>query len=240
MFHPEGPTFLELARQALSSTREGYQLLAPKFDHTPFRTPDEILAAVFAHQAPVETALDLCCGTGAALSHLRRLTSRQVVGLDFSANMLAEAGRTWDRETRAGAATPSEGLTLLEGDVLDLALPARFDLITCFGALGHIPRRDQQAFVVAVRRALRPGGRFVLVTAHAPGPGQAAYWLGRGFNLAMDLRNLCWPGRFVMYYLTFLLPEARTLLTGAGFHCRLLDPLPCPWPGRLVMLTASV
>jgi len=43
MFHPAGPTFWELAEQCLSSTERGYDLLAPKFDFTPFRTPDEIL-----------------------------------------------------------------------------------------------------------------------------------------------------------------------------------------------------
>ena len=42
MYHPDGPTFWELARQALSSTTRGYDLLAPKFDVTPFRTPDGI------------------------------------------------------------------------------------------------------------------------------------------------------------------------------------------------------
>ena len=46
MFHPQGPTFFELASQALSSTRQGYDLLAPKFDFTPFRTPDLILECV--------------------------------------------------------------------------------------------------------------------------------------------------------------------------------------------------
>ena len=40
MFHAKGPTFWELAVQALSSTEHGYDLLAPKFDYTPFRTPD--------------------------------------------------------------------------------------------------------------------------------------------------------------------------------------------------------
>ena len=67
MFLSEGPTFLELARQALSSTQRGYDLLAPKFDRTPFRTPDEILAAMVAALGPSGRALDLCCGTGADL-----------------------------------------------------------------------------------------------------------------------------------------------------------------------------
>src|SRR5690606_27293512 len=68
MFHPGGPTFRELMRQALSSTDEGYDLLAPKFDKTPFRTPDALLEAMVPHfgAAPVRTALDVCCGTGAA------------------------------------------------------------------------------------------------------------------------------------------------------------------------------
>jgi hypothetical protein len=42
MFYPQGPTLRELAVQALSSTERGYDLLAPKFDYTPFRTPEEI------------------------------------------------------------------------------------------------------------------------------------------------------------------------------------------------------
>jgi hypothetical protein len=36
MFSPEGPSLRELAVQALSSVEGGYDLLAPKFDHTPF------------------------------------------------------------------------------------------------------------------------------------------------------------------------------------------------------------
>ena len=38
MFSPGGPTFRELMQQALASTERGYDLLAPKFDLTPFRT----------------------------------------------------------------------------------------------------------------------------------------------------------------------------------------------------------
>ena len=43
MFHEKGPTLRELAEQALSSTDHGYDLLASKFDYTPFRTPDAML-----------------------------------------------------------------------------------------------------------------------------------------------------------------------------------------------------
>ena len=97
MFHPQGPTFRELARQGLSSTRRGYDLLAPKFDYTPFRTPDSLLDAVgeqLALLGPFARGLDLCCGTGAAMRMLRPLCREQLVGLDFSAGMLAEARRS--------------------------------------------------------------------------------------------------------------------------------------------------
>ena len=74
MFHANGPSFFELAVQALSSTERGYDLLAPKFDYTPFRTPDVILDKVAQHLAPLGpfgSGLDVCCGTGAAMRMLR-------------------------------------------------------------------------------------------------------------------------------------------------------------------------
>src|SRR5205085_2094019 len=92
MFHPQGPTFWELAEQALSSTERGYDLLAPKFDYTPFRTPDWLLAPVADYLRtlpPFGAGLDVCCGTGAAVALLRPFCTERVVGLDFSHGMLA-------------------------------------------------------------------------------------------------------------------------------------------------------
>src|ERR687894_411926 len=73
MFSPEGPSLRELAVQALSSVERGYDLLAPKFDHTPFRTPDAVLDAVesaLRRTGPFDAGLDLCCGTGAGVGVL--------------------------------------------------------------------------------------------------------------------------------------------------------------------------
>src|SRR5258708_32838738 len=91
MFHPNGPTFWELAVQALSSTERGYDLLAPKFEYTPFRTPDFILHKVGEHLqtfCPVAARPDICCGTGAAIRMLRPGCPRQAVGVDFTCGML--------------------------------------------------------------------------------------------------------------------------------------------------------
>jgi len=215
MFHPQGPTFWELARQALSSTERGYDLLAPKFDYTPFRTPDsllELVAPLIGTPKSIDSALDLCCGTGAGMKMLRPLCRERVVGIDFSHGMLEIAP-----EATAAAAGEAE-LEFVHGNVLDLSFTSEFDVAVCFGALGHILRRDEAAFVEQIAKALRPGGRFVFITARRPSRLSLVYWLARGFNAAMHVRNACVKPPFIMFYLTFLLPEATKLLEAHGFR----------------------
>ena len=144
MFHPDGPTFWELARQGLSSTVEGYNLLAPKFDYTPFRTPDSLLKTAAKHIGATEsigTGVDLCCGTGAGMAMLRPLCRDRVVGIDFSTGMLDVARR--QVESAPGEAE----LEFIHGDVLDLNINDRFDVAVSFGAFGHILPADQPAFL---------------------------------------------------------------------------------------------
>ena len=220
MFHPNGPTFWELARQALSSTQRGYDLLAPKFDYTPFRTPDELLAAVgpqIGAAGSIDSALDVCCGTGAAMRMLRPLCRERVVGIDFSHNML-EVGR----QQTADAPGDAE-LEFVMGDVLEMPFEEEFDLAVCFGALGHVRPKDQQRFVDQVARSLRPGGRFVFVTSFLPSKFSLAYWFGRCFNGAMHVRNVLVRPPFVMFYLTFLVPEAKGLLERRGFQVQIVE-----------------
>ena len=208
MFGSQGPTLFELARQALSSTERGYDLLAPKFDRTPFRTPDAILDAVAAYlapHAPFGSGLDLCCGTGAGMRMLRPLCRDRVVGLDFSRGML-EAGRR----------SAGPGFDWVRADALDVPFGAAFDVVVCFGASGHFLEREQPRLVAQAAGLLRPGGRFVFVTAFPPPVWSAWYWAARGFNAAMRVRNLLVSPPFVMYYLTFLLPGARLVLERAG------------------------
>ncbi|GGZ37545.1 class I SAM-dependent methyltransferase [Streptomyces poonensis] len=91
MFSPQGPSLRELAVQALSSVEHGYDLLAPKFDHTPFRTPNAILESVeraLSAMGPFDHGLDLCCGTGAGMEVLREVCRESVTGVDISAGML--------------------------------------------------------------------------------------------------------------------------------------------------------
>jgi ubiquinone/menaquinone biosynthesis C-methylase UbiE len=236
MFHSKGPSLWELAVQALSSTERGYDLLAPKFEYTPFRTPDLVLDEVAKHlQAvgPFTAGLDVCCGTGAAMRVLRPVCTERVVGIDVSAGMLAEARRL--TADAPGAAT----LEFVRGDVLTMPFAEAFDIAVCFGAFGHILTKDEPRFVAEVAKVLKPGGRFVFVTSFMPPLWSPAYWLARGFNGVMRVRNFLKSPPFIMYYLTFLLPEAQQLLEAHGFDVDVKGDV-WKWPLRgLRLVTAT-
>lgn len=215
MFDPDGPSLFELARQAFSSTTKGYDLLAPKFDHTPFRTPDIILEpmmAIAAKDGPVEASLDACCGTGAGMRKLRTITTERVVGVDLSEGMLQEAKRRLE-----GSAGEAE-LEFVQGDARHLEFDEEFDLAISVGAFGHILEHDQDDFVDSIKRALRPGGRFVFVSRAMPTPAEPSWWIARGFNAAMHVRNALVRPPFIMFYLTFTLERATEVLWRHGFE----------------------
>jgi ubiquinone/menaquinone biosynthesis C-methylase UbiE len=218
MFHPQGPTFWELAQQCLSSTERGYDLLAPKFDVTPFRTPDEVLdglAKYLGEPRSIDAALDICCGTGAAIRILRPLCRERVVGIDFSQGMLEVARGRYSPRTSDNHAEPP--VEFLHGDVLDMRFDREFDLAVTAGSLGHILPRDEPRFVERIHAALRPGGRFAFVTAEMPPWWSRRALLSRAFNAAMVVRNAIHRPPFIMYYLTFLLPDVQRLLQEQGF-----------------------
>jgi ubiquinone/menaquinone biosynthesis C-methylase UbiE len=218
MFHPRGPSFWELAEQALSSTVRGYDLLAPKFDYTPFRTPDFVLAPAIeavAKQGPIDAALDICCGTAAAMQQLRPHCQKRLVGIDLSRGMLDVA-----QANLSAVAGPAE-LEFVQGDALNMPFEKEFDLAVCFGAHGHILQHDEPKFVAQVAKVLRPGGRFAFVSGYMPPLWSPRFWLARGFNAAMRVRNVLIKPPFIMYYLTFMLPRAAQLLERAGFDVKI-------------------
>jgi SAM-dependent methyltransferase len=104
-------------------------------------------------------ALDLGCGTGRYFRALRHV--RELVGVDVSAAMLAEARHPLDAD-----AVRIEKLSLVQGDFLTVALTAgRFDLVYSIGVLGeHVP------FDLAIARRVHgwlvPGGRFAFTAVH--------------------------------------------------------------------------
>jgi ubiquinone/menaquinone biosynthesis C-methylase UbiE len=198
----------ELAVQALSSVEGGYDLLAPKFDHTPFRTPDGVLdatAGALRPLGPFGRGLDVCCGTGAGVRVLESVCRGPIMGADFSAGMLAQARR----------AHPDPGW--VRADARALPFAGGFDLAISFGALGHFLPAERPALFAGVYRALRPGGVFALPVGAPPPVTSIWYWALAGFDLTMRVRNALWRPAFVMYYRTCPLPAVSSDLTASGF-----------------------
>jgi SAM-dependent methyltransferase len=102
------------------------------------------------------TVLDLACGQGAATRAIAEAGAGEVVGVDSSPQMLANAGR------HGGAAT----LRYVEDDAQQLRHfdDETFDAVSCQLGLMDIP--DLSATLAAVCRVLRPEGRFVFVIGH--------------------------------------------------------------------------
>ena len=238
MFDPRGPTFFELARQALSSTTKGYDLLAPKFEYTPFRTPDELVEEMAQAVGPpgsIERALDLCCGTGAAMGALRSRCTESVTGIDLSQGMLDEAAR------RLQDAPGEAEIRLVQGDILEMDYDEQYDVVTTCGSFGHILHDQQERFADRVKAALRPGGRFIFITAPMPSIISPRWWVSRSFNAVMHVRNALIDPPFIMFYLTFTLQRAREVLEAEGFALEVRAPFEDTdyAPLRLVIATNS-
>jgi trans-aconitate 2-methyltransferase len=93
-----------------------------------------------------ERVLDLGCGTGHLTARLAE-TGAEVVGLDRSLEMIRQARQA------------HPGLRFEVGDARDFAFPDPFDAVLSNAVLHWVP--EPARVIACVRRALRPGGRFV-------------------------------------------------------------------------------
>lgn len=99
--------------------------------------------------------LDCACGTGSLSVALCRAGALRVVGIDFSARMIAVAR----------AKHPA--VEFIEGDVLRLPFEdAEFDAVTIGFGLRNLP--DADAGIREMSRVLQPGGRLVVLEAVRP------------------------------------------------------------------------
>jgi SAM-dependent methyltransferase len=99
---------------------------------------------------PARTLLDVACGTGAHLTHLRQWYS--VEGADNSAAMLEVAGRKL------------AGVPLHLADMRQLDLGRRFDVVTClFSSIGYITEPSAlQPTIARLAAHVAPGGVLIL------------------------------------------------------------------------------
>lgn len=104
-----------------------------------------------ARRPAAASLLDVACGTGAHLGHLRQWY--EVAGVDLDPAMLAQA------RTRLGAEP-----ALVEADMRSFSLGRTFDAVVClFSSIGYMASADDLDSAVAnIASHLRPSGVLVL------------------------------------------------------------------------------
>jgi SAM-dependent methyltransferase len=162
------------------------------------------------------TVLDAACGTGKYWPTLIR-AGLQVVGVDQSAGMLAEAARKYPNvEIRR---VPLQQL----GDETDLR--GRFDALLCVDALEFVGPEDWPHVVAALAGVLRPGG-WGYVTVELRPPTLAA----PADPLLRDGEDYA-PGGGYHYYPR--LAQVLAWLTGAGLQVHESAEGDCYWHALL-------
>ena len=154
-----------------------------------------------------EAVIDVACGTGDLCNELESAGLR-VVGVDFSAGMLAAA------TTRA---------PLVRSDALSLGVrDASLDGATCGFALRNFA--DLQAFFAELARVLRPGARIALLEVAEPANpllrvGHKVYF-GKVVPVVGSLLSSRSAYRYLPESVTYLpeAPELLAQLAAAGFH----------------------
>jgi cyclopropane fatty-acyl-phospholipid synthase-like methyltransferase len=129
--------------------------------------------------------LELGTGTGeTARRLLERLDNVQIVSVDESAEMLAEAAN----------ALPRERVTLVQGRLQDPLPDGPFDLVVSALAIHHLDDHEKPDLFSRVRAALGPGGRFVLADVIVPDdPERAVIPLTPGYDKPSGLEDqLAW------------------------------------------------
>jgi demethylmenaquinone methyltransferase/2-methoxy-6-polyprenyl-1,4-benzoquinol methylase len=155
------------------SVRDAYTRWAPHYDTTHAGTlPKRREARLALEVRPGDRVLDLACGTGLNLPHLREMVGEggQVVGVDLTPAMLEIARQ---RISQNGW----NNVKVREADAAALPLAdGSFDQAICTYAMNVIPQYVRA--IEEVGRVLVPGGRFVslelgLAVKRLPG------WLAR-------------------------------------------------------------
>jgi SAM-dependent methyltransferase len=159
--------------------------------------------------------LEYGCGNGRILVPLAQ-TGRTVTGVDRSRPMLADLKRA----LRAERPAVRDRVTLRRGDMRNLKLDQRFDLVLCtFNTFLHLyGRRDVERFCSRVRAHLRPRGRFV-VDVTIPDPTELVASPDRAYRVPRFRHPT--TGQVVRYAERFTYdPLSQVLTVGMEFELR--------------------
>lgn len=136
-----------------------------------------------AHIEPGQTVLDIGCGTGLNQPILAEAVgpTGSVIGVDASANMLAQA------RTRADAQGYGDRLELILGDLRELKNLVDIEPDVVVGTLIFSVVPDWREVFRASFDLLKPGGRYVTMDNYWPNPSLRLWFLS--WTFAADARR---------------------------------------------------
>lgn len=139
----------------------------------------ERLVRLAADAPDVRRVLELGTGTGeTARRLLAQLEQAELVGLDESAEMLAEAGKV----------LPGDRVRLVRRRLQEPLAPGPFDLVVSSLAIHHLDELEKPDLFARVLASLAPGGRFLLGDVIVPeNPGGARIPLTPGYDKPSQL-----------------------------------------------------
>ena len=121
------------------------------------------IAVQMTNVLPGSKFIDVCCGTGMITADLARQVGAtgMVIGLDFSANMLAIARRRLERWM------PDHNVELVQANATAIPFPDNtFDGATIGYGLRNV--LEPRQLLIEVKRVVKPGGRVIALEMAKP------------------------------------------------------------------------
>jgi SAM-dependent methyltransferase len=140
-------------------------------------------------------ALDIGCGSSGRFADLLTSHGFEIAGVDVSEEMIRLARQRHPR------------ITFHQADIRRWEFPRRYDFISAWDSIWHLPLRDQAPVLRRILGALAPGGVCIFTTGGLDGPSEKV-------DSAMG------PP---MYYSTLGIPRTLEVLSEAGCICRHLE-----------------
>ena len=130
---------------------EFFDRMAPQWDADMIRHED-VIAKILdgAGVKPGVKVLDVACGTGVLIPDYLDRNVESVTGVDIAPEMIRIARGKF----------PQENVRFLCGDVEELALEDRYDVIMVYNAFPHFP--EPERLVRVLSGYLAPGGRLTI------------------------------------------------------------------------------
>lgn len=158
-------------------------------------------------RAPGARVLDLGCGTGLELGYYYELApAAHVTGVDLAPGMLDELCRKF----------PDKDMTLICGSYFDVPFGENtFDAAVSVESLHHFTKEEKIPLYEKLRKALKPGGYFILTDYFAASEAEER---SRRAELLRLKREQGLPdGEFYHYDTPLTVAHEREALLAAGF-----------------------